>query len=78
MSSELPVVAFRRIRRALMPIHLYAAAMTLSLCTLPLVAQTAYFSGITETLPGSYANPPPISRSTAKGISMLPMLGRIP
>ena len=61
MSSELPVVAFRRIHRALMSIHLYAAAMTLWLCTLPLAAQSAYFSGITETLPGSYTSPSDIA-----------------
>ena len=61
MSSELPVVAFRRIRRALMSIHLYAAVMTLWLCTLPLAAQTAYFSGVTETLPGSYTSPSDIA-----------------
>ncbi len=61
MSSELPVVAFRRIRRALMSIHLYAAAMTLWLCILPVAAQSAYFRGVTETLPGSYTHPSDIA-----------------
>jgi sugar lactone lactonase YvrE len=40
-----------------MSIHLYAAAMTLLLCILPVAAQSAYFRGVTETLPGSYTNP---------------------
>ena len=57
MSDELLLVAFRRVRHPLMSTPIYAAVMTLWLCALPITAQSAYFSGVTNTLPGSYTNP---------------------
>jgi len=68
MLGELSAADFSRVRIVSSFTLSCAAAITLWLCPLSAAAQAAYFSGVTNALPGTYTNPTAVAVDTSGNI----------